>query len=187
MSKKSSLTDTAIRGAKPNDKPLKLFDGNGLFLFVAPNGTKSWRVKYRIQGREKLLTLGTYPTLSLKEAREACMEAKKQISGGVDPSLEKKVRARSVHTTFEAVAREWHENQKPTWTPGYAKDVMERIEKNVFPLLGSRPIGEISPPELLSVLRKIELRGAVDQAHRVRSICSLVFRYAIATATSPQD
>ena len=75
MSKKSSLTDTAIRGAKPNDKPLKLFDGNGLFLFVAPNGTKSWRVKYRIQGREKLLTLGTYPTLSLKEAREACMEA----------------------------------------------------------------------------------------------------------------
>ena len=181
MSKKSSLTDTAIRGAKPNDKPLKLFDGNGLFLFVAPNGTKSWRVKYRIQGREKLLTLGTYPTLSLKEAREACMEAKKQISGGVDPSLEKKVRARSVHTTFEAVAREWHENQKPTWTPGYAKDVMERIEKNVFPLLGSRPIGEISPPELLSILRKIELRGAVDQAHRVRSICSLVFRYAIAT------
>ena len=187
MSKKSSLTDTAIRGAKPNDKPLKLFDGNGLFLFVAPNGTKSWRVKYRIQGREKLLTLGTYPTLSLKEAREACMEAKKQTSGGVDPSLEKKVRARSVHTTFEAVAREWHENQKPTWTPGYAKDVMERIEKNVFPLLGSRPIGEISPPELLAVLRKIELRGAVDQAHRVRSICSLVFRYAIATGRAERD
>ncbi|WP_027188319.1 tyrosine-type recombinase/integrase [Desulfovibrio cuneatus] len=187
MSKKSSLTDTAIRGAKPNDKPLKLFDSNGLFLFVAPNGTKSWRVKYRIQGREKLLTLGTYPTLSLKEAREACMEAKKQISGGVDPSLEKKVRARSVHTTFEAVAREWHENQKPTWTPGYTKDVMERIEKNVFPLLGSRPIGEISPPELLAVLRKIELRGAVDQAHRVRSICSLVFRYAIATGRAERD
>ena len=187
MSKKSSLTDTAIRGAKPNDKPLKLFDGNGLFLFVAPNGTNSWRVNYRIQGREKLLTLGTYPTLSLKEAREACMEAKKQISGGVDPSLEKKVRARSVHTTFEAVAREWHENQMPTWTPGYAKDVMERIEKNVFPLLGSRPIGEISPPELLSILRKIELRGAVDQAHRVRSICSLVFRYAIATGRAERD
>lgn len=187
MSKKSSLTDTAIRGAKPTDKPLKLFDGNGLFLFVAPNGTKSWRVKYRIQGREKLLTLGTYPTLSLKEAREACMEAKKQISGGVDPSLEKKVRARSVHTTFEAVAREWHENQKPTWTAAYTKDVMERIEKNVFPLLGSRPIGEISPPELLSVLRKIELRGAVDQAHRVRSICSLVFRYAIATGRAERD
>jgi hypothetical protein len=102
----SSLTNTAVCGAKPASKPQKLFDGNGLFLFVAPSGAKSWRVKYRIQDREKLLTLGTYPQRSLKEARETCMEAKKQISGGIDPSAEKKVRARSAHTSFGAVARE---------------------------------------------------------------------------------
>ena len=182
-----SLTDTAIRGVKAADKPQKLFDGNGLFLFVAPSGVKSWRVKYRFQGREKLLTLGTYPQLSLKEAREACAAAKKQLHAGVDPSAEKKLKARSAQTTFEAVAREWHTNQLPTWTEGYARDVMERIDKNIFPFLGNRPIAEISPPELLAVLRKIELRGAVDQAHRVRSICSLIFRYAIATGRAERD
>ena len=187
MSRSNALTDTAIRGVKPTDKPQKLFDGNGLFLFVAPSGAKSWRVKYRFQGREKLLTLGTYPQLSLKEAREACNDAKKRLSGGIDPSMEKKVRARSAQTTFEFVAREWHENQKPIWTEGYAKDVMERIDKNVFPSLGTRPIGEITPPELLAVLRRIEGRGAVDQAHRVRSICSLIFRYAIATGRAERD
>jgi integrase len=181
------LTDTAVRGVKPTDKGQKLFDGNGLFLFVAPSGTKSWRLKYRFQGREKLLTLGTYPQLSLKDARERCGEAKKQLGGGIDPSAEKKVRARSAQTTFEVVAREWLENRKPTWTQGYAKDVLERIDKNIFPALGTRPIGEITPPELLAVLRKIELRGAVDQAHRVRSICSLVFRYAIATGKAERD
>lgn len=181
------LTDTAIRAVKPLDKPQKLFDGNGLFLFVAPSGTKSWRVKYHFQGREKLLTLGTYPQLSLKEAREACIAAKKQLSGGVDPSAEKKLRAKSLQTTFEAVAREWHSNQVAIWTENYARDVMERIAKNIFPYLGNRPIAEITPPELLAVLRKIEIRGAVDQAHRVRGICSLIFRYAIATGRAERD
>lgn len=147
----------------PHPSPKKLFDGNGLFLFVAPSGAKSWRVKSRFQGREKLLTFGAYPQLSLKEAQEACANAKKRLSGGIDPSMEKKVKARSVQTSFEFVAREWHKNQKPIWTEGYAKDVMERIDKNVFPLLGNRPVGEITPPELLDVLRKIEMRGAVDQ------------------------
>jgi hypothetical protein len=103
-------------------------------------------VKYRFQGREKLLTLGTYPQLSLKEVREACADAKKRLSGGIDPSMEKKVKARSAQVTFEFVAREWHENQKPAWTEGYARDVMERIDKNIFPYLGTRPIGEITPP-----------------------------------------
>jgi integrase len=181
------LTDTAVRGVKPTDKGQKLFDGNGLFLFVAPSGTKSWRLKYRFQGREKLLTLGTYPLLSLKEARERCGESKKQLDRGIDPSAEKKVRARSAQTTFEAVAREWHENRKSAWTEGHAKDVLERIGKNVFPSLGTRPIGEITPPELLAVLRKIELRGAVEQAHRVRGICSVIFRYAIAPGKAERD
>lgn len=182
-----SLTDTAIRAAKPLEKPQKLFDGNGLFLFISPQGTKSWRMKYKFQGREKLLTLGTYPQLSLKEARDACATAKKQLSAGKDPCAEKKLKAKSQQNTFEAIAREWHTNQTPAWTASYAKDVMERIDKNIFPYLGNRPIAEITPPELLTVLRKIESRGAVDQAHRVRGICSLVFRYAIATGRAERD
>ncbi|WP_291358138.1 integrase arm-type DNA-binding domain-containing protein [Desulfovibrio sp.] len=165
----------------------KLFDGNGLFLFISPHGTKSWRVKYHFQGREKLLTLGTYLLLSLKEAREACAAAKKQLSSGVDPGAEKKLRAKSLQTPFEAVAREWHANQNAVWTKNYAKDVMERIAKDIFPYLGNHPIAEITPPELLSVLRKIEICGAVDQAHRVRGICSLIFRYAIATGRPERD
>lgn len=181
------LTDTSIRAAKPTDKAQKLFDGNGLFLFIPPSGVKSWRLKYRFQGKEKLLTLGTYPQTSLKEAREKAAEARKQREGGVDPSAEKKVRARSQQSSFETVAREWHENQKRVWTPAYAQDVMERIDRNIFPYLGSRPIGEITPPELLLVLRKIEGRGSIDQAHRVRSICSLIFRYGIATGRAERD
>ncbi len=115
------------------------------------------------------------------------MPPKKQLSGGVDPSAEKKLRAKSLQTTFEAVAREWHSNQTAIWTENYARDVMERIAKNIFPYLGNRPIAEITPPELLAVLRKIEIRGAVDQAHRVRGICSLIFRYAIATGRAERD
>lgn len=110
------LTDTAIRVAKPLEKPQKLFDGNGLFLFITPTGTKSWRVKYRFQGREKLLTLGTYPQLSLKEARAACVAAKKQISDGLDPSREKKRSSQIANNTFEKIAREWHTNQLDGWT-----------------------------------------------------------------------
>lgn len=181
------LTDTAVRGAKPTAKAQKLFDGNGLFLFVAPSGTKSWRLKYRFQGREKLLTLGTYPQLSLKEAREACAAAKKQLGGGIDPSVQKKVIARAWENTFEAIAREWHENKKSAWTERYAEDVLERIASNIFPYLGNRPINEITPPELLSVLRKIEARGAFYQANRLRESCSLVFRYAIATGRAERD
>ena len=181
------LTDTAIRGVKPTDKPQKLFDGNGLFLFVTPSGTKSWRVKYRFQGREKLLTLGTYPLLSLKEAREACVTAKKQIGGGIDPSLQKKIAALAWENTFESIAREWHENKKSAWSENYAEDVLERLVSNIFPYLGNRPISEITPPELLSVLRKIEARGAAYQANRIRESCSLVFRYAIATGRAERD
>ncbi|WP_291447866.1 integrase arm-type DNA-binding domain-containing protein [Desulfovibrio sp.] len=181
------LTDTAVRGVKPADKPQKLFDGNGLFLYVAPSGTKSWRLKYRFQGREKLLTLGTYPQLSLKEAREACAAAKKQLGGGIDPSVQKKVIARAWENTFEAIARGWHENKKSAWSERYTEDVLERIASNIFPYLGNRPINEITPPELLSVLRKIEARGAFYQANRLRESCSLVFRYAIATGRAERD
>ncbi len=164
------LTDTAIRGIKPSDKSQKFFDQNGLFLFVTPSGTKSWRVKYRFQGKEKLLTLGTYPLLSLKEARDACAAAKKALLQGVDPAAAKRLNAQKALVTFEAVAREWHENQKATWTPGYAKDVLERVGNNVFPYLGSQPIDTITAPDLLAVLRKIEARGAPQNDGRVGRI-----------------
>ena len=181
------LTDTAIRGTKPTDKPQKFFDGNGLFLFVAPSGTKSWRWKYRFQGREKLLTFGTYPELSLKEARERCAESRKLLGGGIDPSVQKKTISRAWKSTFEAITREWHDNKKSAWSERYAEDVLERIVSNIFPYLGNRPINEITPPELLSVLRKIEARGAIYQANRIRETCSSVFRYAIATGKAERD
>ncbi len=182
-----SLTEAALRRAKPASTPQKLFDGNGLFLFVSPSGAKSWRLKYRFHGREKLLTLGAYPRLSLEEARQACADARKQLSAGMDPSAVKKARAKSAQATFEAVAREWHASRASGWTEGYARDVLERIGKNIFPYLGCRPIAAITPPELLAVLRKIELRGAVDQAHRVLRTCSQVFRYAVATDRAERD
>jgi integrase len=182
-----SLTDTAIRGVKPTDKSQKLFDGNGLFLFVAPSGTKSWRWKYRFQGREKLLTFGTYPEQSLKEARDRCAEARKMLSGGIDPSAQKKAISLARENTFEAITREWHDTKKSAWSECYAENVLERIASNIFPYLGNRPINEITPPELLSVLRKIEARGANYQAKRIRESCSLVFRYAIATGRAERD
>ncbi|GHV53973.1 integrase [Deltaproteobacteria bacterium] len=182
-----SLTDTAIRAVKATDKPQKLFDGNGLFLFVAPSGTKSWRLKYRFQGKEKLLTLGTYPQTSLKEAREYGADARKRLSGGIDPSAVKRGKAQGAQITFERVAREWIEKQTPGWTSGYASDVTQRLEKNIFPYLGNNPITDITPPDLLTIMRKMELRGAIDTTYRVRSLCSLIFRYAVVTGYAERD
>jgi len=182
-----SLTDIAIRGLKPTDKPQKVSDGNGLYLLVTPKGKKNWRLRYFIQGRENMLSLGAYPQVSLKEARERCADARKLVSNGIDPSAEKKAKAQNLQTTFEKVALEWLDNQKPVWSAGYVKMTTQRLEKNIFPLLGKRPINEITPPELLAVLRKIEARGAVNQAHNVREMCSRVFRYAIATSRAERD
>ena len=181
------LTDTAIRGLKPTDKQQRVSDGNGLYLLVTPNGKKNWRFRYFIQGRENMLSLGAYPQVSLKEARERCAAVRKQVSDGIDPSVEKKAKIQSQQTTFEKVALEWLENQKAVWSPGYVKMTTKRLENNIFPFLGNRPISEITPPELLVVLRKIEARGAVNQAHNVREICSRVFRYAIATSRAERD
>lgn len=181
------LTDTALRAVKATEKAQKLFDGNGLFLFVSPSGTKSWRLKYRFQGKEKLLTLGTYPQTSLKEARERTADARKQLDGGIDPGETKKEEKQAAACTLEQVAREWYEKQLPAWSKRHSEDVMERLEKNIFPFLGDRPIAEVTAPELLSVLRRIEARGAIETAHRVRGICSLFFRYAVATSRVERD
>ena len=182
-----ALTDTAIRAAKAEDKARKLFDGDGLFLFVTPTGTKSWRLKYRFLNKEKLLGLGLYPQVSLKEARERAAAARKLVESGKDPSVERKQSKVLMQNTFELVALEWHEKQTPAWSERYAADVLKRMRRNIFPVLGSRPVAAVSAPELLALIRKIEARGTIEVAHIVRTICSSVFRYAIATGRAERD
>lgn len=186
------LTDKSCKAAKPKEKPYKLADGGGLYLFVQPDGARYWRLKYYYLGKEKLLALGVYPIVTLAEAREKRDQAKKLLANGQDPSgakkEEKRLAIRKSKNTFEAVAREWHENQKGKWTPRHAENVMRRLEIDIFPYIGSRPIIDIDPPELLdSVLRKIEKRGSLDVASRVKQICGQVFRYGIITGRCKRD
>lgn len=182
-----SLTDTAIRGAKPAEKQQKLFDGNGLFLLVKPNGAKSWRLKYRFQGKEKLITLGSYPMVSLKEARERATVARKALESGVDPSAQRKREKNMAQNTFELVAREWHEIQTAKWSATYAEATLNRMQRNLFPFIGSKPVNDVSAPEILALLRKVEARGAIGSAHALKHICSSVMRYAIATGRAERD
>ena len=181
------LTDTTLRNAKPGEKQIKLFDGHGLFLLIAPSGTKAWRLKYSFHGKEKLISLGLYPTVSLKEARERAATARKDIENGIDPSEKRKLKKSACQNTFEGVALEWHEQNKHKWSEVYAKTIMHRMKRNHFPQIGSKPVHLVSAPELLALLRKIEARGAKDIPHIVRSICSSVFRYAIATGRAERD
>lgn len=180
------LTDTAIRTAKPKEKPYKLADGGGMYLEVTPAGGKWWRLKYRIRGRkETRCSLGTYPEVSLKDAREKREAARKLIADGIDPGKHwkavKTAKAAESQSTFEVVAREWFAKKSLTWTGTTAKKELERLEKDLLPWLGSRPIEAIAAPELLTVLRRIEERGAVETARRAKMIAGQVFRYAIAT------
>ncbi|HUY18681.1 MAG TPA: integrase arm-type DNA-binding domain-containing protein [Candidatus Binataceae bacterium] len=185
------LTDSAIRQAKPSTKPCKLFDGAGLYLLIAPIGGKWWRLKYRFGGREKLLSLGTYPETSLKLAREKRDSARKLIAAGVDPSVERRAAKVALvqreSGSLEAVAREWFEKFSANWAPTHANTIIRRMERDVFPWLGRRPVGEITAAELLTALRRVESRGALETAHRVHQICGQVFRYAIATGRAQRD
>lgn len=185
-----ALHETQIRNAKPSGKQIKLFDGDGLFVLITPKGSKLWRFKYRFEGREKLLALGRYPEISLLEARQKRDEARRQIAHGIDPSVAKKAmkKAETEETdTFEVIGREWHEKFRATWTPGHAKTIMSRLERDLFPWIGKRPISEIKAPELLAVLRRVESRGALESAHRIRTIAGQVFRYAVATGRAERD
>ena len=185
------LTDVTCRKAKPKTRPFKLSDGGGLHLLVDPKGGRYWRMAYRFAGKQKTLALGTYPSASLAEARAARDAAKIQLAAGIDPSQARKDEKRATklctENTFEAVAREWHANQRGAWTPGYGKQVLVRFEANVFPEIGSRPIAAIEAPELLDVLRKVEQRGVLETAKRLRGIVGQVFRYAIATGRARRD
>lgn len=184
------LTDTAVRNAKPKDKPYKLSDEKGLYLLINKAG-KYFRYDYRFGGKRKTLALGVYPRVTLKKARETHEEAQKLLKNGIDPQQYKKetkaMRIEQAANSFEAVAREWFTKNKHIWTAGHSRTIISRLDNNVFPWLGPRPIAEIASPVLLSVLRRIEDRGAVETAHRVKQICGQVFRYAIATGRAERD
>ena len=179
------LTDTLIRNAKVPTNPTKLTDERGLYLLCAPSGGKWWRLKYRFAGKEKLLSLGIYPEVSLAKAREAREVARRQLATGVDPSAtrqqEKREKAEAVANDFETVAREWLENVKAGWAPIYHGDTLKRFEAFVFPSIGRRSIASITAAELLPLLREIEGRGTLVTAHKVLRASGQVFRYGIAT------
>jgi len=185
------LTPLEVKNAKAGLKPKRLYDERGLYLEVSPNGGKWWRFKYRIDGKEKRLSLGVFPDVGLKDARESREEARKLVAKGIDPSAKRKserdLRSENAESTFEAIAREWFARQVPSWSEVHAENVIARLEKNIFPWLGTRPISEIKPQELLTVIRRVEARGAIETAHRTLSICGSVFRYAIATARAERD
>lgn len=185
------LSDIALRTAKPTDKPYKLTDGGGLYVEVYPTGGKLWRLKYRFGGKEKRLSLGAYPVVSLKDARERRDNAKRLLAGGIDPSVERKAqKAATVEraaNSFETVGREWFARYSPTWAESHSTKIIRRLEADIFPWLGGRPIAEITAPEVLTVLRRIESRGALDTAHRAHQNCGQIFRYAVATGRAIRD
>ena len=185
------LTDTQIRKVKTREKSFKLADGKGLFLVVQPNGSKYWRFRYWFADKEKSLSLGVYPELTLAGARKKRDEAQQLLADDTDPGMAKQLKKRDrklgPENCFESVAREWHIKFSAKWTEDHRLRTLYRLEKDVFPWLGQRPISEITPPELLLVLRRIENRGAIETAHRIHQICGQVFRYAIATGKADRD
>ena len=179
------LSDISVRNAKVQDKALKLFDGGGLFLFVSPAGGKLWRLKYRFQGKEKLLALGAYPDISLKDARKKREEAKELLAKDVDPAeakKEAKATAAAIElemaTTFESVARDWFSKKKAAWTPGHQKKILSRLENQLFPILGTKLFSSLEPGDFLAAIQKAESRGAIETAHRLAQLCGQVSRYA---------
>lgn len=170
----------------------KLPDGGGLYLWVFADGSKYWRLRYWLAGKEKSLSLGVYPFVSLKEARAKRDDQRKVLADNLDPSAERKAAKYKSYlatgiNSFETVANEWYAKQKHTWVPHHASDVLRRLESNIYPSLGKRPIADIEAPELLAALNKIEERGAHDLAHRVLQVCGQVFRYGIATGRCKHD
>jgi len=186
-----ALTDIQIRNAKPLDKQYKLADSGGLFMLVHPNGSKYWRFKYRFLGKEKTLSIGVYPYLSLADARESRDLAKKSLAKNIDPGELKQIQKtdakKEASNTFEVVAREWHEKNKVKWVEKNAKRNLSMLERHVFPFIGRVSISKVRPADLLSAIKKIEDRGNAETAHRTLQICGQVFRYAIATDRATTD
>jgi len=185
------LTAISIKNAKHKDKTYKIFDGKGLFLQITPNGGKWWRLKYRVDGKEKLLSLGTYPDVSLKDARERRDKARKQVADGIDPSEHRKAnkaaKTERAANSFEVVAREWFSKREPNWSTNHANRIIRRLERDIFPWIGGTAVADITAPQLLDAVRRIEQRGALETAHRALGNCGQVFRYAVATGRAERD
>jgi Arm DNA-binding domain len=186
------LTDPKCRNAKSEGKTIrKLADSGGLYLWVYADGRRYWRMRYWIGGKEKSLSLGVYPDVSLKDARAKRDAERRHLDNNLDPSEERKADKRratsALANSFKAIAEEWYNKQVHTWTASHSLDVKRRLEKNVYPHIGHRPISEIDAPELLATVRKIESRGAHDLAHRILSVCGQVFRYGVATGRCKSD
>lgn len=177
------LTDPIIKAAKPKEKPYKLSDGQGLTLLIQPNGSKWWRYRYRINGKEKMLSIGTYPDVTLKKAREMRVTADDLLKQSIDPSQhrqeQKQIAAIAAENSFESVARQWWNHWKHARTERHADYVIRRLEADIFPVIGNKPIHSITAPTLLMAIKKIESRGALDIAKRALSTCGQVFRYAV--------
>jgi len=184
------LTATAIDKAKPGPKDYRMYDGKGLFLIVTKKGGKWWRFKYTFDNKENTLSLGTYPDISLAEARNKRQEARNKLANGIDPSEVRKAQKESEteqENTFEVVALEWFNKQVPTWADTHAATVISRLKRDVFPVVGSRAIGELKAFDMMQVFKRIEAREKFETARRVKSICGQVFRYAVATGRAERD
>jgi len=193
------LKDTTIQNAKPKEKPYKLFDGEGLYIEITPNGSKYWRLKYRFGGKEKRISLGVYygstaknpKHISLKEARRLRYDLRESLHRGEDPAeikrQEKLTKELGLNNSFELVAREWFKKEKSSWSDGHTVRVERFLDKYLVPSLGKRPIAEITPPELLQTLRKKENEGKHETAHRVKQTAGQIFRYAVATGRAERD
>lgn len=185
------LTDLAARKAKPGPRDYKMADGKGLTLLVRTNGAKLWRFRYRFAGKEKMLSLGVYPEVSIAEARDRLENARKTLRDGNDPSLEKRraeIERRSASAaSFEAMAREWHRLNEPRWTRVHARNVLHSLESDVFPKIGRLPLSDIDAPLLLDVLQPIERRGAIETARRIRQRISMVFSFAMSKGRATSD
>ncbi len=185
------LTDITVRTIKAKDKPYKISDERGLYLLVTPAGGRLWRLKYRVDGKEKVLALGAYPDVTLKDARDKRDEARRQHANGIDPAAkrkaEKATRGEQTENTFEAIAREWFGKFKPKWADNHADRTIRRLERDIFPWLGSKPIATLKASEVLETIRKIENRGALETAHRAMGNCGQIMRYAVSTGRADRD
>lgn len=173
------LTVKQIEAAKPKEKPYRLLDGNGLYLYVPVSGKKVWQLRYKIDGKEKILTVGKYPLMTLQEARDKAWTARKDISVGIDPVKAKK--ASSNNNSFSAIYKEWYEHKKQVWSVGYATELAKMFDDDILPIIGGLEIQDIEPMQLLEVIRRFEDRGAMERANKARRRCGEVFRYAIVT------
>ncbi len=186
-----SLSDAMARNAKPKTKSYKMADGEGLFLFIMPSGSKYWRMRYFFGGKEKLLALGVYPEVTLADARDRRSQARKILAAGNDPGEVKKEAKRLATfnnvNTFEVVAREWYEKRKHEWAASSADTMHGRLERHILPTLGARPVADIKAPEVLEMLRKVEGNGTLDTARRVMQMCGQIFMYAIATGRAERN